>query len=522
MVDAHTYRNGDLRTLTTALLLVAELEHLLVTNYEIRTGIRALLHLPIYHMILMLLTIVGMMRWAQPERFATFYKAPYSKGWLATHVGAYLVIRQLLGPIWQATESWPGAAQSLLWLMLGLLLLATWFLALLPARRWAAFAREHRAWFGLAVTASVVTPYVAEFTSRWWVDFASVTFTVTEVLLSVIYPTGVSDPTNLVLGSSHFFVRIEPGCSGYEGMGLVALLMSAYLAMKHKELRFPAACWLVPVGMIAAYLANFARLVALIVIGTELSPAIAMRGFHSQAGWIAFTVVGLGLIAVTERQGWFRRTCDVAAGEPPATYPSMPYLAPLMALIFGTMLSQAFSAGFNAAYGIKVLITGAVLWHFRKVYAGILATPRLTAVGGGLAVYGLWVALVQPSEAPSPFSVLPTAWAQAWIFVRSIGAVVIVPLAEELGFRGYLMRRLQAANFEAVPPQHVNATGLIVSSLAFGAVHNEWLAGTLAGLVYGWLATRPGYLGNCILAHAVTNLCLTLQVLTREDWWLWS
>jgi membrane protease YdiL (CAAX protease family) len=38
-----------------------------------------------------------------------------------------------------------------------------------------------------------------------------------------------------------------------------------------------------------------------------------------------------------------------------------------------------------------------------------------------------------------------------WITLRVLGAVVTVPLAEELAFRGFLMRRMVSRDFESVP-----------------------------------------------------------------------
>lgn len=58
-----------------------------------------------------------------------------------------------------------------------------------------------------------------------------------------------------------------------------------------------------------------------------------------------------------------------------------------------------------------------------------------------------------------------------------------------------------------------------MSSLAFGALHQQWLAGTVAGLAYG-LALR-GRGGVDRGAHAVTNLCISSQVLAQGDWCLW-
>ncbi len=133
----------------------------------------------------------------------------------------------------------------------------------------------------------------------------------------------------------------------------------------------------------------------------------------------------------------------------------------------------------------------------------------------------MWVALVPEGEAVDPLQRLPDLLVALWLPFRVIGAVLIIPLTEELAFRGYLLRRLQSSHFEKVPIGHLTPFSLVLSSLAFGALHEQWLAGTLAGLAYG-LATRSrAGLTDAVVAHGVTNLCLAVQVLVQGDWWLW-
>ncbi len=78
-----------------------------------------------------------------------------------------------------------------------------------------------------------------------------------------------------------------------------------------------------------------------------------------------------------------------------------------------------------------------------------------------------------------------------WLVVRVAAAVITVPIAEELAFRGYLLRRIEAADFEAVRFRDVGATALILSAAVFGAEHGTlWLPGVIAGLAYAGVAMR--------------------------------
>lgn len=106
--------------------------------------------------------------------------------------------------------------------------------------------------------------------------------------------------------------------------------------------------------------------------------------------------------------------------------------------------------------------------------------------------------------------------------VRVVGSVVTVPLAEELAFRGYLARRLIAADFEDVSAIHLTWLSVLLSSVLFGAMHQQrWLAGTLAGVLYALVFRRKGELSHAVLAHATTNAMIAAHVLISGNWSLW-
>ena len=81
--------------------------------------------------------------------------------------------------------------------------------------------------------------------------------------------------------------------------------------------------------------------------------------------------------------------------------------------------------------------------------------------------------------------------------------MIVVPLAEELAFRGYLTRRLIADDFQAVPEGRFTGPSFLVSSLLFGLLHQRWLAGTIAGMAYALVYYRRGKLIDAIAAHAI-------------------
>jgi exosortase E/protease (VPEID-CTERM system) len=269
------------------------------------------------------------------------------------------------------------------------------------------------------------------------------------------------------------------------------------------------------------------RIASLILIGTWGSSAVALGGFHSQAGWLAFNAIALGLVAVAGRWQFFN-----AAAIPKANNlwnPSMPYLAPFLAGIAVAMVTGAFLSGFDWLYPVRVLAVFSALWCFRSVYASFSWTWSWHAVGLGLLVSIVWIMLAPtPSETgggltPSGMAGVPMLVAAVWWFFRVAGYVIVVPLAEELAFRGYLTRRLISAEFQDVPPGRFTWFSFAVSSALFGAFHGQfWLAGCIAGMLFAVALYHRGRMSDAVLTHATANGLLAIYAVTTGNWHLWS
>ena len=95
---------------------------------------------------------------------------------------------------------------------------------------------------------------------------------------------------------------------------LITTLLAVYLWWFRRIHRFPQSLLLLPVGMLLMWLANVVRITALILVGIWISPEIAVDGFHSAAGWIAFLTVGLGIIWGASRSPFFTTPEGLAAG----------------------------------------------------------------------------------------------------------------------------------------------------------------------------------------------------------------
>jgi CAAX prenyl protease-like protein len=108
-----------------------------------------------------------------------------------------------------------------------------------------------------------------------------------------------------------------------------------------------------------------------------------------------------------------------------------------------------------------------------------------------------------------------------WLIGRVFGLVVIAPITEELAFRGYLLRRLQSRDFSQVPGTQWTVPAVLISSLLFGAIHANLIAGTAAGLLFAFAMLHRGKVIDAITAHVVANAVLAVVGLVRSAYWLW-
>jgi CAAX prenyl protease-like protein len=210
------------------------------------------------------------------------------------------------------------------------------------------------------------------------------------------------------------------------------------------------------------------------------------------------------------------------------------YLLPWLAILAAGLLAEAASDGFEWMYALRLAAALAVFYAYRRQYRRMDWRFGWLGPAAGVLVFAFWIAIDHWIGRDSTGSeVVLTGVAQglarlssgqraAWIITRTIAAVLTVPLAEELAFRGYIARRFMSADVESVPFASMGLFAVLASSLAFGILHGRmWLAGTLAAVVFAVVAKLRGRLGEAVAAHATANLLLALWVIARGDYSLW-
>lgn len=450
---------------------------------------------------------------------------PLRPSFLAAHVGMMAAFGLCSATLFGGRA---GNGIAVAWLAAGTAGVVLGAYAFLPGRLWRALlARTDYAWAYAAVAVALAAS--AEQAGRaLWPPAAALTFRLVRIILQPFVTVILADPVSMAIQTTRFRVFISPECSGLEGAGLMLAFGATLLWVLRDECRFPQSFILLPGGIVLLFLLNAVRIAGLVMIGDAGARQIAAGGFHSQAGWIAFNSVALGLAAALRSVPWFTvRSAAVQTKEKFTDNPTAAYLMPFLAILASGMLSRAVTGTFEWAYPVRFAAAVIAIWVFRRAYRSLDWRFGWLSMGAGLVVFGMWVVLDRVGKGSSTGVPVVLAAASpwlrlAWITVRVLAATLTVPVAEELAFRGYVLRRLVAADFEQVPWNARHWVALAVSSIAFGALHSgRWLAGGVAGVAYGLTQWAGGRLGDAVAAHATTNALLACYVLYFDQWQFW-
>lgn len=183
-------------------------------------------------------------------------------------------------------------------------------------------------------------------------------------------------------------------------------------------------------------------------------------------------------------------------------------------------------------YPLKALTVGWLLYLFKDRYdelnikdlANLPATALSCAIG--LLVFVLWIRMewtLGASGVPQGFNpgLLPHNSQLVMTLFRIVGAVLVVPLMEELFWRSFVIRYIIDKNFDTVRIGTFTWGSFLLTVVLFGLEHNFVYAGVMAGVFFNLVLYRTRSLAQCVLCHAVTNLALAIYVVSTGKWQFW-
>jgi CAAX prenyl protease-like protein len=206
----------------------------------------------------------------------------------------------------------------------------------------------------------------------------------------------------------------------------------------------------------------------------------------------------------------------------PALARSAPFVVYLVFLAVESTLPPTIAARFDPhwLYLVQIAATAGVLARCWPVYGELREREWrmgwvIASVAVGLAVFAAWRVLDQPWATVGSARPLEPAirlFPEHLVFAsaRLAGAVLLVPVMEELFWRSFLTRWLDRSDFLALAPRLISLRAVAGGAVLFGLEHSLLLAGIVAGLAFAELYRRCGNLWYVLLAHAVTNAMIEL------------
>lgn len=217
---------------------------------------------------------------------------------------------------------------------------------------------------------------------------------------------------------------------------------------------------------------------------------------------------------------------------------AVPWVAPfaLFMVLLAVIKPLGIPQPWNAALWI-VLLVAALLVLSRDV---IQLVPKHFVMSTviGIGVFLLWIA---PEE-------LFPGWRTHWLFdnsvvghptaglaiaergdmltlwLRAARAVLLVPILEELFWRGWLPRAVDSFDdFRLRKLGSFTTLSFVATALLFASEHGSyWEVGLLCGLIYNAWMAKTASIADLIWTHAVTNGCLSAYVVYAGKWQYWA
>ena len=218
-------------------------------------------------------------------------------------------------------------------------------------------------------------------------------------------------------------------------------------------------------------------------------------------------------------------------------WPALPWVAPF-ALFMGVLAAApvlGLPQPWDSLLRLGVPLLG-LAWGAWPILRSLRIAHPVADGMIGLGVCALWVApdLLIPGWRAHPIfqnaltgtltaSLAPADFADPFVVtLRVVRAVVLVPVVEELFWRGWLPRWIADPAWQGVTFGHYTRLAFYGTALLFAAEHGPyWEVGLLCGLLYNVWMRHTRSLGDLILVHAVSNAALSVVVLRTGRYAFW-
>ncbi|MCE9611200.1 MAG: CAAX prenyl protease-related protein [Chthoniobacter sp.] len=214
-----------------------------------------------------------------------------------------------------------------------------------------------------------------------------------------------------------------------------------------------------------------------------------------------------------------------------------PFFAFLAVMLFGEIAGHLLPHGSWMVdeprywvFPVQTVVGGWLLARYWRCYALRWPVGAWFAILIGVVALILWIAPQQWLGADprrvgfEPHFFRAVGWPYwANVTTRFLRLVIIVPLLEEIFWRGFMLRYFIDDDFTSVPIGAFSwkSFGITVGGFCLEHSFADWPAAILTGALFNLVAYRTRSLSACVLTHAVTNLLLGLWVMRTGQWGFW-
>jgi CAAX prenyl protease-like protein len=221
---------------------------------------------------------------------------------------------------------------------------------------------------------------------------------------------------------------------------------------------------------------------------------------------------------------------------PARKYGALPYVLPFAVFLLFVGIQDRIPLDESIEFPLRFCILAGILWFFSRHVIDLRVRNFLGSSIVGVAVFLIWVGpdllwpeyrshwLFQNSIMGKLHSSIDQEIRTNRIVLvfRTLRAVLLVPIIEELFWRGWFMRWLIRSDFEKIALGVYAPFSFWITAILFASEHGPyWEVGLIAGIVYNWWMIRTRSLGDLIYVHAVTNACLCAFVMATGRWEYW-
>lgn len=223
--------------------------------------------------------------------------------------------------------------------------------------------------------------------------------------------------------------------------------------------------------------------------------------------------------------------------------PRLPTMAPYMVYLLLLMFADRFPPNlFFLAAAIHIAVAGYSVYLFRRhlppwgrmhlvpaILVGLFAAWLWAAGqhwlnGTTLAGHNLGAPLFGKGEVVNPHDIYGNGtlfWTH--VIFKITRAITIVPIVEELFWRGFILRAFISWNrFDHVPLAKFTLFSFVASSLLSVLQHPaNWGVSIACWMVFNALFYWKKSLLCLMITHGVTNLALYIYVVRAGDWQFW-